>query len=574
MKLAAAQINTRACDIAGNVQKIEKFWAQAEAQGVDLMVTPEQSISGYPLEDKAANPDVLAASQKGLDYLTEKSKGRNTALLVGLPERDKSGAVYNVAYIIDNGERTGPIRKQHLPNYDVFDEKRIYTEGPKTDPVEFRGHRLGVAICEDVWHPDVIADLVSKGAEAIVSPNASPYYVGKHKDRLDKVLRQRIVQENNAVPMLYVNQVGGQDEIVFDGYSTAMNADGEVVMMARSFEENMEVLELDFSETGPARFKKGAVYDMDEAHEEAWNALVLGLRDYVEKAGMRTKNAILGMSGGIDSAVVAALAVDAFGPDHVNLYKLPSKYSSDHSRTDSDDAAQMLGCRIEEIEIQPAVDALWSLVKLHFNASAGKESIAVTEENLQARARGNILMALSNANGGILLSTGNKSEVSVGYCTLYGDMNGGFNPLKDVPKMMVYALAEWRNAHYPRNALGPDGPVMPRNIITKPPSAELRPDQVDEDSLPPYPVLDDILDRYIVQEQPIADIAVETGYGRERIEDVLRKTDISEFKRRQACPGIKITQRSFGKGRREPIARPNVVSMMRDVAEKLTVAMP
>lgn len=447
----------------------------------------------------------------------------------------------------------------------MFDEKRIYTEGPKTDPVEFRGHLIGVPICEDIWHPDVIADLVRKGAEVIVSPNASPFYVGKHADRLEQVLARRIVDEENNVPVLYVNQVGGQDEIVFDGRSTAMNADGQVMMLARGFEEALEVMDVDFPETGPARFSRGNVHETGEYLEEGWSALVLGFRDYVEKSGIRDKRVLLGMSGGIDSGVVAALAVDAFGPDNVTLYKLPSQYSSGHSISDSDDAARMLRCHIEEIAIQSAVDALWNSVKSHFNDNADPGALSLAEENLQARIRGTILMALSNANGGMLASTGNKSEVSVGYCTLYGDMNGGFNPLKDVSKMTVYAMAEWRNTHYPRNVLGPEGMVVPQNIIDKKPSAELRPGQVDEDSLPPYPVLDDILARYVEQEQSISDISMETGYERETIEDVIRKTDIAEFKRRQACPGIKISPRSFDKGRRVPIARPNTVGMSRDI---------
>lgn len=571
MKLAAAQINTRACDVVGNIRKIEEFWNQAEAKGVELVVTPEQSISGYPLDDMAANPDVLDASKKGLEYLIEKSKGRKTAILIGLPEQDKDGKIYNASYIIDNGECVGKVRKQHLPNYDVFDEKRIYAEGPRTEPIEFRGQLLGVPICEDGWHPDVIADLVAKGAQAIIWPNASPFYVGKHHDRIDQVLTQRIVREGNNVPVLYVNQVGGQDEVVFDGYSTAMNADGKIVMMAQSFEESLEVLDLKFSDKKPASFKKGNIHKIDDRLEETWNALVLGLRDYIGKSGVRNKKALLGMSGGIDSGVVAALAVDALGPENVMLYKLPSQYSSDHSITDSDDAAKFLGCGIEEIAIQPSVEALLSTVKPFFNDSASESALSLTEENIQARLRGVILMALSNANGGLLLSTGNKSEVSVGYCTLYGDMNGGFNPLKDVPKMLVYALAEWRNKNYPRNVLGPNGMTVPQNIIDKKPSAELRPGQVDEESLPPYPVLDDILQRYVEQEQSIADIVDETGYERDTIEDMIRKTDLAEFKRRQACPGIKITPRSFGKGRRVPISRPNTANMQRDVQQVLRI---
>ncbi|MCD8563054.1 MAG: NAD+ synthase [Alphaproteobacteria bacterium] len=568
MKLAAAQINTRANDIASNVSKIEKFWDEAESKGVDLMVTPEQSIAGYPLEDTAANPDILDAARTGLDYLIRKSQGRKTALVVGLPERGDKGEIYNSVYLIDNGQVNGPIRKQHLPNDDVFDEKRIYTSGPRTEPVEFRGRRLGIAICEDVWHPDVIADLTAKGAEVIIAPNASPYYVGKQQVRLNDVMRQRLVTEGNALPMLYVNQVGGQDEILFDGYSTAMNSNGAVMMTAPSFVESLNVVNLSFPAKGPARFKKSTVFPMENPLEETWNALVLSIRDYIAKSGIRNKQALLGMSGGIDSAVVAALAVDALGPDKVSLYKLPSDFSSESSLTDSDDAATLLGCEIDVINIEPIVEVIRQSLKPLFKATASPEALSLTDENLQPRARGLALMGLSNANGGLLLSTGNKSEVSVGYCTLYGDMNGGFNPLKDVLKMKVYALAEWRNNHPCRIGLGPKtGPVIPQNIIDKKPSAELRPGQVDQDSLPPYPVLDDILERYIEQEQAVKTIIDQTGYAPDLVKDVIRKADMAEHKRRQACPGPKISRRSFGKGRRVPISQPGIVTTIRDIAD-------
>lgn len=566
MKIASAQINTRACDVADNLLKIEGFWIRAAQKGADLMVTPEQSITGYPLEDMAANPDVLDAAERGLAQLVEQSKHTKTALMVGLPTRTGDGGVYNTMCLIDGGEITARIHKQHLPNYDVFDEKRIYTEGGRTEPVDFRGHRLGIAICEDVWHADVIADLVAKGAEAIIAPNASPFYTGKHLDRIEKVLMQRIVHEKNNVPILYVNQVGGVDEIVFDGYSTAMNANGSLAFIAPGFTENLTMLDLYAKEPSAAlSFAQNDVVVPANRLTETWQALVLGTRDYFMKSDIPHKKAILGMSGGIDSAVVAALAVDALGAENVTLYKLPSQYSSDHSITDSDIAARMLGCPIHEINIQDATDALRKAISPFFNQGASAHALSLTEENIQPRIRGTMLMGLSNANGGLLLSTGNKSEISVGYCTLYGDMNGGFNPLKDVPKMLVYELAEWRNKNCPPEMLGPRGPVMPQNIIDKKPSAELRPDQVDEESLPPYPVLDDILQRYIQEEQGIGQIAEETGYERGMIEDMIRKTDIAEFKRRQSCPGIKITPRSFGKGRRVPITRPPTGQMRRDL---------
>lgn len=561
MKLAIAQTNTRACDVADNVLRADKNWQQADVDGADLMVTVEQSISGYPLEDMARNPDVLDASQKGLDYLLEKSKERKSAALVGLAEKGKDGNIYNAVYLLDNGQKIGPIYKQHLPNYDVFDEKRNYSSGGRSEPIEFRGHKLGILICEDIWEEDVVADLVEKGSEVIVSLNSSPFYVGKQHDRINEVMRKRIVQEGNHVPILYANQVGGQDEIVFDGYSTAMNADGSVAMMMPGFEENLGYVDLTFTKNNVAKFENGVVHDIGNPLQEQYQALVLGTCDYIEKSGVRNERAILGMSGGIDSALAAAVAVDALGAKNVALYRLPSAYSSKSSITDADEAARLLGCSIEGINIEEPTESLRKTVRPFFNVNASEASLGIMDENLQARVRGIILMALSNGNGGVLITTGNKSEVSVGFCTLYGDMNGGFNPLKDVEKMSVYALAEWRNENVVRGGLGPEGMVVPQNIIDKKPSAELRPDQVDEESLPPYPVLDDILNRYIVQEQSIRNIMVETGYDSEVIEDVLRKTDIAEFKRRQAPPGIKITKRSFGKGHRVPITRPNIVSM-------------
>lgn len=561
LKFAAAQINTRVNDIAGNVFKIEEFWAQAEEEGVDLMVTPEQSISGYPLEDMAANPDVREVSRKGLDYLVQQSKNYKTAILVGIPEADEDGKIYNAAYIIDQGKLSPAIRKQHLPNNDVFDEKRIYSEGPRTEPIEFRGAQLGVAICEDIWHPDVVADLVAKGAQAIIAPNSSPYYVGKHHDRIEKVMKQRIVNEGNNVPLLYVNQVGGQDEVVFDGYSTAMNADGNVMNISEGFAEGLDCVVMDFAENAPAAFRENYIHPIYEPLEEIYNALVLSLRDYVQKSGLSGR-VRLGMSGGIDSAVVAAIAVDALGAENVELIMLPSAYSSDHSISDSEKTAQMLGCHIERQPINDVMDVFWKA--MNFNDHSNDHSINVAEENAQSRIRGLFLMTASNGNNDIVLSTGNKSEVAVGYCTLYGDTNGAYNPLKDLYKMKVYAIADWRNNNKPTIGLGPDGLVIEQNIIDKKPSAELRPGQVDEESLPPYPVLDDILERYLEQEQGVTTIIEETGFDADMIEDVIQKVDRAEFKRRQTPQGTKITPRSFGKGRRVPIASPGTIKMMRD----------
>jgi len=560
LKTAIGQINTTACDIAGNLRKQKQSWVDAENRGADIIVFPELSISGYPLDDMAENPDVLSACQTGLTNLLEFSRGKHCAAVVSLPEKvdDK---IYNVAYVIEDGKILHRVAKQHLPNMDVFDEKRIFTAGPRSETFDFRGYKIGIAICQDIWMQDVIPDLVAKGAELILSPNASPYYAQKHKHRIDNVLRERIVKEGNAVPILYVNQVGGQDEVVFDGYSTAINSDGSVAYIARNFEEDMHVVAMDRGADGTPRFiANGITHAIDDPLLETWKALVLGTRDYFYKTGFHKAN--LGMSGGIDSAVVAAIAVDALGPENVRLYKLPSKYSSDHSITDAEAAAELLGVTIEEIPIQTTVDSALDALRPHFNSTADPRAIGLAEENLQARIRGLYLMALSNANGDLLLSTGNKSEVSVGFATLYGDMNGGFNPLKDVYKMNVYALAEMRNTLRPEGSLGPESIVVPGNIIKKKPSAELRPNQTDEQSLPPYPMLDRILHGYIEEGKALNEIISETGYEAGMVRDVLHKVDVAEFKRRQACPGVKVTEKSFGKGRRVPIAKPTLPRMI------------
>jgi NAD+ synthase len=567
MKLALAQLNVTPRNIVENTQKIVDAWKEAEENGADFVVTPEQSIAGYPLEDMAKNPDVLAASKEALDKLVEFSAGMNSAILVGIPEQDAQGNVYNSMYLVDQGKIVAKRRKHDLPNYDVFDEKRIYTMGDLPDVVEWRGIKLGLPICEDIWHKDVCNHLKAQGAEVLISANASPYYVGKQHDRINDVLKKRTAE--TGLPMVYVNQVGGIDEIVFDGHSCVMNAGGQIVSQSRGFEEALDYVDLasdDASDDISMYFENGVVHDLDDELEEIWKATVLGLRDYINKVGY--KGVLLGMSGGIDSAVVAALAVDAFGAENVNLFKLPSEYSSDHSITDSDDAAVMLGCNsISEIAINETVAPFRQSVSAHFKKNANQASLDLADENMQSRIRGLYLMTISNANDWMLLSTGNKSEMAVGYCTIYGDMNGGFNPLKDISKMTVYALADWRNKNFPRGMLGPNGPMVPQNIIDKKPSAELRPGQVDEESLPPYPVLDEILRRYVEAEESIEQIVTETGYDEEIVRDMIHKTDRAEFKRRQACPGVKISPRSFGKGRRVPIVGATIPNMRKSVKD-------
>jgi NAD+ synthase len=562
LKIVSSQLNTAVNDIRGNVDLIKGAYEDARNKGADLLVTPELSISGYPLADSVSQPDLLRASLLALNELKALSKKDGPALLVGLPYLQEDGSIYNMAVLLHEGMIKGSVSKQHLPNYDVFDEKRNFAPGPKTVPMEFKGFKLGVLICEDLWYQDVSKELKDKGADVLVSLNSSPFEAGKLDKRLNEVIYNRV--KETGLPFLYVNQVGGQDEIVFDGYSTAINSDGSLAYLAKGFTEVNDMLTLKANENSPAKFNKSSIAKAPSDNlETIWKALVTGTKDYFKKTGH--KQAVIGMSGGIDSAVVAAIAVDALGPDNVKLYRLPSQFTSGMSNDDADIAAKMLGTSIKEIAIQPMFKSFQQSLKSHFDdarADSRDHQVDTALENLQARIRGTILMSLSNAGEGLLLTTGNKSEVSVGYCTLYGDTNGGFNPLKDVYKMMAYDLAKWRNKNYPDGVLGPNGKVMPDNIITRPPSAELAEDQVDTNSLPPYEVLDEILKGYIENQQSPHEIAHNTAQPLDLVKDIVKKVDNAEFKRQQAAPGIKISSKSFGKGRRYPIAQPPLSSVM------------
>lgn len=561
LKIMAAQMNPRrgVLDIAGNAQRIAQIWKDADDKGVDLVVTPEQSLTGYPLEDLAAQPDVLSGCRLALGQLVELSKSRKAAMLVGFPEQG-TGGIYNTCALIENGKILARIRKHDLPNQDVFDEKRIYASNNDIKPVMFRGHNLGILICEDLWHKEVSASLKQQGAVALISPNASPWHMDKEHYRIDYVLHKRINETN--LPILYLNQVGGMDELIFDGHSIAINADKSLAYVSKGFEESFDILELEFNDTGAA-FKQSTVTPFYDPIQMIWQALVLGTRDYVTKNGF--KKVHLGKSGGIDSAVVAAIAVDALGAANVDLYRLPSEYTQDDSNDDAEETAKLLGCNIEEINIWPIYESTVKALEGHFKTDRDDTTLA----NLQARIRGLLLMAISNRNDSLLLSTGNKSEMTVGWATLYGDMNGAFNPLKGVDKLLVYKLAEWRNTHNPVNVLGPKGQVIAQNTIDKRAKAELGPgNNFDEDVLPPYPVLVDINRRYVEENQSIAQIKKETDYDDKYIIDAVKRTDWSEFKRRQSCPGLKITQRDFGKGYRVPITRPTSIEML-DSLEKL-----
>ncbi|SOD94133.1 NAD+ synthase [Caenispirillum bisanense] len=542
LSVLLAQMNPTVGDIAGNVELIRRTLDRAQAAGADLVVTPELSICGYPPEDLVYRRAFLEEVERGVEALAEETIGR-PAILIGAPWRMELGVVNAVLLLADGGVQA--VRaKCHLPNYGVFDEQRVFVPGPLPEPITWKGLRLGVLVCEDMWYPDVAGHLRATGADMLIVPNGSPFEVDKHEVRLNHAVAR--VSET-GLPLVYVNQVGGQDELVFDGGSFVVNADYALAARAARWAED----DLLTQWTKSARF---GTWNVDSARiepqldrcEEIYNAMVLGTRDYVGKNGF--PGVILGLSGGIDSALAAAVAVDALGPEKVRCVMMPSPYTSTHSLEDAGAIAQALGVRYDTVGIGPAMEAFDAMLGGLFGGTAP----GITEENIQSRTRGVILMALSNKFGPMVLSTGNKSEMSVGYATLYGDMNGGYNPLKDVYKTDVFAVCRWRNAHKPAGALGPDGPVMPDRVITKPPSAELREDQKDEDSLPPYDVLDAIL-RGLNEDQKGVRELVADGYDAEVVEKVWTLLNRAEYKRRQAPPGVKITRLAFGRDRRYPI---------------------
>lgn len=561
LKIVSAQLGFKNNDFAGNLARIKKAWEDARDKGADLVVTPELSISNYPLQDSATHPDLLQCALSALEELRKMTSSGGPGLIVGLPQKLDGGNVYNTAVLLENGRNLGLVRKMHLPNYGVFDEKRVYTAGESTGPLTFRGVKLGLLICEDVWFSNVAGELDAEEAQVIIAINASPAEEGKPALRLKDVVRRRAAE--TGLPLLYVNIVGGEDEVVFDGGSMAVNADGALMYSGAAFAEAEDMLTLNIPDTGVATFAPGPVEPELPRLEYIWRALVMGTRDYLRKAGF--DKALLGSSGGIDSAVVAAIATDALGPANVTQFRLPSRFTENLSNSAADELARNLGNDIREIAIEPAFTALQAMLKPEFDraAAAGRQgSVALAHENLQARIRGTTLMAISNATGAMLLSTGNKSEVAVGYATLYGDMNGGYNPLKDVYKMDVYALAQWRNTNHARGLLGPKGVVIPQAIIDRAPSAELSAGQKDSDSLPPYPVLDEILRAY-TKDVGLDEIVRKTGQDRALVERVITMVDGSEFKRKQSAPGPKITPDPFGSGRRWAVLQTPLPRAMR-----------
>ena len=544
LSIALAQINQRVGDLVGNADAMLEWRRKAVEQSsdVDLVLFPEQQLIGYPAEDLVLKPAFQQAAARELQRLAAATADGGPAMLVGSILKEEGG-LFNIVALLDGGKITAVRKKRELPNYGTFDEKRIFTSGPLPEPVEFRGVKLGLPICEDGWLPAVSQHLAERGAEILISVNGSPYEIDKDDRRLEEVFAARVAE--TALPLLFLNRIGGQDELVFDGCSFVLNADGEAVHRLPDWQEHLAITRWQRSDTGWF-CAKGELAKWEEHPADIYSAMVLALRDYVDRN--RFPGVVLGLSGGIDSAICAAIAADALGPDRVWCVMLPSRFTGQLSLDLAAECAAMIGCKLDTIPISPAVDAFDDMLSGSFT----DVEVDITEENVQSRIRGVTLMALSNKFGHMLLTTGNKSEMSVGYATIYGDMAGGYNPLKDAYKMTVFAISRWRNANRCRIGLGPDGPVMPEAIITRPPSAELRPDQKDSDSLPEYPVLDDILLGLVEQELSVDEVTAR-GHPREVVQRIERLLYVAEYKRRQAPPGVKLGSRNFGRDRRYPI---------------------
>jgi NAD+ synthase len=541
LAISLAQLNPTVGDIDGNAAQVRRARLEAKGQGADLVIYSELNICGYPPEDLVLKPAFQERCEAAVKALAAETADGGPALLIGSPWRNE-GELHNAAVLLADGQVAALRYKCDLPNYGVFDEKRVFVPGPPQGPVSFRGVRLGVMVCEDMWNPEVTECLAETGAEILMLGNGSPYEHEKHAYRIE--LAGRRVAES-SLPIIYVNQVGGQDELVFDGVSFVLDGDRSLKAQLPAFRETVAL----------TRWRRqgerwhciaGPVTPFEDGLEGIYQAMVLGLRDYVDKN--RFPGIILGLSGGIDSAISAAVAVDALGPERVRTVMMPSPYTSRDSLEDAAEVARLLGIRLDSISIEPAMRAYADMLKEQFDGS----NSGVAEQNLQSRARGMTLMALSNKFGHMVLSTGNKSEMSVGYATLYGDMCGGYSVLKDVYKTTVFALSRWRNQALPHGARGPAGRVMPERVITKAPTAELKPDQRDEDDLPRYVTLDAILECLVENEMSLEDI-VAKGHDRATVERVWRMLDRAEYKRRQAPPGVKITRRAFGRDRRYPI---------------------
>ncbi|MBL4613869.1 MAG: NAD+ synthase [Magnetovibrio sp.] len=541
LTIAIAQINPTVGDIKANVELVRDARVKAHELGCNLVITGELVISGYPPEDlvlKGSFQEAVKSAVQGLAVLTADG---GPGLLISAPWME-DGDLYNAALLLDGGKIKAVVPKYALPNYGVFDEKRLFSPGGKPGAVRFRGIKLGVMTCEDMWVPDVAGSLMKDGAEVLLVLNGSPFEMDKPHVRID-LARERV--RETGLPLIYANQVGGQDELVFDGASFVLDESGAVTTQMAAFESQITAVAFTW-ENDTLTPVSGLMVEPMSEDESIYKALVLGLKDYVNKN--KFPGVMIGMSGGVDSAITAAVAVDALGSERVHLVMMPSPYTSKDSLEDAAEAATLLGAKLDNVPIKPAMDAFEGLLKDMFVAHVAD----TTEENIQARSRGLILMAMSNKFGHMVVSTGNKSEMSVGYATLYGDMCGGFNVLKDVYKTRVYSLCKWRNEHHDNTLIGPKGTAVPQRIITKAPSAELKPDQTDQDTLPAYDDLDDMLWCLIEQEMSVRNIA-KRGHALETVERVWRMLDRAEYKRRQAPPGVKITSRAFGRDRRYPL---------------------
>jgi NAD+ synthase len=541
IRIAVAQLDSVVGDIDGNLARARNARAEAAASGADLLVLSELFIAGYPPEDLVLKPAFQDACRAAVEALAKDTVDGGPGVVVGSPWPE-GGRVYNAVALLDAGAVQALRYKVELPNYGVFDELRVFAVGPLPGPVGFRGLRLGLPVCEDIWFEQVSECLAETGAEMLIVPNGSPYWRNK-ADLRQQVALARVVE--TGLPLIYVNQNCGQDELVFDGGSFALHADRTLAFQMPQFANEVRAFTWRKGEGG-WRCTDGTFAALPGLEEANWRACVLGLRDYVNENGF--PGVVLGLSGGIDSAVCAVMAVDALGSERVHCVMLPYRYTSNESLNDAAALAEALRVRYDIVPIAEPVEGFERALKPVFDGKPPD----ITEENLQSRARGTMLMAISNKFGPMVVTTGNKSEVSVGYATLYGDMNGGFNPVKDLYKTEIYRLARWRNAHKPEGSLGPGGALIPENIIVRPPTAELRPNQKDQDSLPPYDILDDILECLVENEMRIREV-VARGHDEATVRKVERLLYLAEYKRRQAAPGVKITRKNFGRDRRYPI---------------------
>lgn len=541
LNIYTAQMNPTIGDVVGNTAKASTTYDAAARQNVDLVVFTEGFLSGYPAEDLINKPDFLDEVSDGIDVIVAKTKN-GPAALFGAPI-EENGQVFNCAIYAAGGKILQVIKKQELPNYGVFDDKRNFAQGEGSKPIMLKGVPIGILVCEDTWHSKVANDLAMQGAKLLLSINASPYEVDKATGARMDVVQQRVIE--TGLPIIYVNQVGAQDGIVFDGHSFALNADHSLAWSAPGWTEHGAIIKC--AAVDRKIQLSGDKVEWTSDLEELYTALVLGTRDYIQKNGFTSVQ--IGLSGGADSALVAAIASDAIGPENVHCVRLPSEYTSDDSNNDAEILARNLGCHIGAIPIKGMVNAASTELLQHFGEPLGD----LTEQNLQARVRGMTLMAITNQiKGRMLLTTGNKSEMSVGYATLYGDMSGGFNPIKDVWKTQVFALMKWRNDNKPNLGLGPAGPIIPEAIITKPPTAELKPGQTDERELGNYDQLDDVLRHIIEKETPLRQI-IAAGHAADYVLKIDGLVGTAEYKRRQSAPGVKVSRRALQGDRRYPI---------------------